>query len=94
MSQPWTSGQQALADDLDRLTGLERDGGERKYGDDDMSDEERSLAEQFDQLMAKPTSREDEEAADRRARRDYSQFDTADAVSLAMKLDALTGIRP
>ena len=62
-------------------------------GDDDgLTPEERALADELDRYMKKP-SRENENRADRRARRDYTNHD-AEGVSLALKLDSLTGVRP
>ena len=58
-----------------------------------MTDEERSLADELDAYMAKPSSREDQAAADRRRSRDYTNLDS-EGVSLAMRLDRLTNVRP
>ena len=89
--QPWTPTHQALADELDRLTGVAPSASaERNLAeeDDDLSPEERVLADELDRYMKRP-SREDEDRADRLARRDYTNLD-AEGVSLALRLDQLT----
>ena len=60
---------------------------------DDLTAEERELAQELDRYMKKP-ARGDDDAADRAFRRDYTGLGSADAVSLALRLDSLTGVRP
>jgi hypothetical protein len=89
-----TVAERSLADALDRYTGAVDDGG-RAYddSDDDLSEEERELAEQFEAFMRKPPSGEDEAAAERAFLRNYTGLG-AEGVSLALRLDSLTGLRP
>ena len=93
---PFTVEQQRIADELDRLTGLDVDGG-RDLGVDEESYEgltlaERELARRLD-VMTKAVV-EDEDAADRRHRRDYTNLGDGLTVNTAMVLDQLTGVRP
>ena len=96
MWDPWTADQQRLADEFDRYTGVAPSarGGRNladEEDDDGLSDAERGLAEHLDR--ATKLVADDEDAADSRSR-DYTGLGDRDAVTLALTLDSLTGVRP